>query len=300
VSTDAPHEVGQRIEALLDDLAGTADPKVAGAAEQLVRLLAQMYGEGLERIVETLDKAGPDGARLLDGLAADDLVSALLALHGLHPVPIEVRIAKALDEVRPYLGSHAGGIEFLGIDDDGVARLRLEGSCDGCPSSALTVQSALEGAIEKAAPELAAIEVEGVVEAPVREPAAAGGLPLLQIERAPHHTAGQGWVDLSAPGTFHPGGLAAVRADGVPLVLCGLGTDVVAYRDRCPACGARLGEASLDGEVLTCAGCGSAYDVRHAGAGLGTTSRLEPVPLLPGPHGGHRVALAATQVGAAL
>ena len=46
------------------------------------------------------------------------------AVHGLHPYDVETRVARALEGVRPYLGSHGGDVEFLGIDGDGVVRLR--------------------------------------------------------------------------------------------------------------------------------------------------------------------------------
>jgi len=62
-------------------------------------------------------------------------------------VTLEGRIEAALDQARPYLGSHAGGVEYLGVDDDGVAHLKLEGSCHGCPSSTVTVKLTLEQAI---------------------------------------------------------------------------------------------------------------------------------------------------------
>jgi Fe-S cluster biogenesis protein NfuA len=160
-----PRDVGERIETLLDELAAR-DPAVRGATEELVRLLAEMYGAGLERAVGVLRDGGPAGSALLDRLAADELVSALLALHGLHPWSVEGRVNRALDQVRPYLGSHAGGVALVGIDDEGVVRLQLEGSCDGCPSSLQTVRTAVEGAVADAAPEVTAVEVEGVVAEP--------------------------------------------------------------------------------------------------------------------------------------
>ena len=83
-------------------------------------------------------------------------------------------MTEALDQVRPYLGSHAGGVELLGVDAAGVVHLRLEGSCDGCPSSVQTVKLAIERAIEEAAPEVAGVEVENLTRE--REP------QLLQIK----------------------------------------------------------------------------------------------------------------------
>ncbi len=65
--------------------------------------------------------------------------------------------------MRPYLGSHAGGIDYLGVDD-GVAHLRLQGSCDGCAGSAATVHAAVEQAVLDAAPEVRSVDVEGMVD----------------------------------------------------------------------------------------------------------------------------------------
>ena len=72
---------------------------------------------------------------------------------------------EALDSVRPYMESHGGNVELLGIED-GVARLRLEGSCNGCAASASTLELAVEQALQATAPDLEGIDVEGVVEPP--------------------------------------------------------------------------------------------------------------------------------------
>jgi Fe-S cluster biogenesis protein NfuA len=78
-------------------------------------------------------------------------------------VDTETRVRRALDDVRPSLGSHGGDVELLGVED-GVAHLRLGGTCNGCPSSTLTLRNAIEEAVMKAAPEIARIEAEGVAE----------------------------------------------------------------------------------------------------------------------------------------
>ncbi|WP_290050588.1 NifU family protein [Amycolatopsis solani] len=161
-------QVGARIEQLLGEFGG----KDAELAEDLVHTLLEFYGAGLARIVEL---AGPP---LLDRLAEDDLVRGLLVLHDLHPRSTYERVAEALDKVRPYLGSHAGDVEFAGIDD-GVLRLRLRGSCDGCPSSAVTAKHAIERVVREAAPEISDVVVEGVVDA---APAGRPLLPLCPVE----------------------------------------------------------------------------------------------------------------------
>jgi Fe-S cluster biogenesis protein NfuA len=163
-----------RIEGLLDEFATLGDYRITERAEELVAAVVALYGAGLERIVGSLAHR-PESAELMTCLADDELVANLLMLHGLHPDDVGARVQAALDKVRPYLGAHAGGIEFLGVDPHGVAQLRLEGSCDGCAGSAATVHEAVERAVLEAAPDVVSVHVEGMVEP---KPATPG---LLQI-----------------------------------------------------------------------------------------------------------------------
>ena len=179
-------------------------------------------------------------------LADDEVVGNLLVLHDLHPDDVLTRVQAALDRVRPYLGSHAGGVQLLGVDAEGVAHLQLEGSCDGCASSALTVKSAIEDAILVAAPDVVAVEAEGMVEP---------GPALLQIqpfhsreEAAEHVSTGWQHLELDVP----PRTLAQVVLGDSRLAVANLDGTLVAYVDRCPACGdaalrgvARRGPADL-------------------------------------------------------
>lgn len=154
--SDAPdlRAVGDRLEALLDGLRSTLDLRVWEAVEEAVGLVTDLYGGGLARVLELVS---PEDA---DRLVADDLIASLLILHGLYPHNLETRVRMALDSVRPYLGSHGGDVHMLDVDEErGVLRLRMMGSCDGCPSSAVTLQTAVRQAIEQAAPEIVHIEV---------------------------------------------------------------------------------------------------------------------------------------------
>jgi len=251
-----PRSVGDRIEQLLSGLRPGRDKETA---EELVRLLVSMYGSGLDRIM-----ALAEGSPLVDALVGDPLVESLLLLHDLHPVDVDTRIQRALDEVRPYLGSHAGGVEYLGVSPDGVAQLRLEGNCHGCPSSTLTVKMAIEGAIMDAAPEVSGVSVAGVTSP-----------ELLQIGMGPPPS----WRPL--PDVGPPSGQPSVQVvDGVPVVLCSVRGTLYAYRDAC-VCGRSLSSASLSDAVLTCSACGERFDVRNAGRGVDSPSQhLEPLPLL--------------------
>jgi len=271
-------QAGERIEELLASLrsrGGTA----ADTAEELVRLLVGMYGDGLAAIMAAVADEGEPGRAIMDRLTADPLVEGLLLLHGLHQLDVDARIQRALDQVRPYLGSHAGGVQYLGVTD-GVARLRLEGSCHGCPSSTVTVQLAIEGAVQDAAPEVTEVVVEGMTAPP--------GPKLLQIgprpdgvpgAGAPSGTAGGEWITLPDIGPPSARPVTAAAGDMAVLV-CSVRGTLYAYRDQCASCGSSLGEGTLNREVLTCA-CGSRYDVCRAGTGLdGLAAHLDPLPLL--------------------
>ena len=143
-------ETPQRIEALLDEVERLPDATARDTATELVQALLELYGEGLRRIALRVD---------MRELAGDELIDHLLFLHGLHPVPVEERVAGALDEMRPYLDSHGGDVRLLGIEG-GVVRLQLQGSCSGCPSSAVTLRHGIEEAIYRAAPDVERIEAE--------------------------------------------------------------------------------------------------------------------------------------------
>jgi Fe-S cluster biogenesis protein NfuA len=147
----------ERIEALLEEVEHLPDPSARDTALELVQGLLDLYGEGLARIVDHV--AERDDGTLADALAGDEIVAHLLLLHGLHPVPLERRVRTALAEVRPYLESHGGNVELLGIEE-GVVRLRMQGSCSGCPSSTITLKLAIEEAIHKAAPDVGEIAAE--------------------------------------------------------------------------------------------------------------------------------------------
>jgi Fe-S cluster biogenesis protein NfuA len=84
-----------------------------------------------------------------------------------------------LESVRPFLASHGGNVELVGIRE-GRAKLRLQGSCHGCPSSTVTLKLAIEDAIQKAAPDLEGIDAEGVVDPPGPT---TGFVPVLSVTR---------------------------------------------------------------------------------------------------------------------
>ncbi|WP_405577788.1 NifU family protein [Streptomyces sp. NBC_01190] len=286
------HTTGDRIDTLL--AAAAAGGTIARErSEELVRLVTDFYGAGLTRLLELVHERGRLDDDTLAALAADDLVASILLVHGLHPYSVETRVEAALASVRPYLGSHGGDVELLGITDDGAVRLRLLGSCDGCPSSSATLTLAVRGAVESAAPEIRTIEVESAADA-----ASTAAGPLVPVdalfarlhEPAPApDEAGATWQPVPELVGLDSGAVTRLTVDQVPVLACRIGADLFAFRDRCARCeqplaGAvlarRLGGGPADA-VLRCPACAAHYDVRRAGACLDADDlHLDPLPLL--------------------
>ena len=298
-SPDSPglRDVGERIDVLLD-ASGSHGPMARERAEELVRLVADLYGAGLERFMDLLHESGHLDDDLLARLADDDLLASLLLVHGLHPYDVATRVGRALDSVRPYLGSHGGDVELLEVTEEGTVRLRLLGSCDGCPSSSVTLTLAVETAIEAAAPEVTAIEVE-------TPKADARSGPVIPVDSLRSRLDGPAWTDVPELAELAPGAVATVVVGHHPLVACRVGTDLFVFRDRCPRCEATLGGAGLarrlggavGDALLRCPTCQAHFDVRRAGACVEVAElHLDPLPLLAdGP--GVSVAVPAGVVG---
>jgi Fe-S cluster biogenesis protein NfuA len=173
-------KAGERVEALLAELGSRAGPQVAATAEELVSCLVELYGAGLAEIVRIIGEDAEEngtGRCLMDKLAADPLVESLLLLHDLHPLGVADRVRRAIGQVMPQLGAHAGQVEFDGVDEAGVIHLRLERGGHGCQSPPGAVQAAIEQAVAEAAPEASGVAVDVGTAAPE--------LPLLQITRRP-------------------------------------------------------------------------------------------------------------------
>src|SRR5947209_1067887 len=164
----------QELQARLDEHEGPA----RDIAEALVAAVVSLYGAGLERIADAL---GPDMRRV----AEDPLISTLLLIHDLHPVPLSERVGEALDSVRPYMESHGGGVELVSLAD-GVATISLRGSCSDCAASSATLELAVKQALEELAPDLEGLEVRDMapqmpgLSLPMADPGAgAGELPIV-------------------------------------------------------------------------------------------------------------------------
>ena len=295
----SPEALIQRVEELTARVEDLRDPAARRAAEDLMSAVIDMYGLGLTRIVEILNEdesAGEVKQQLVD----DGVVASLLLIHDLYPVPIDERVTEALDNVRPYMESHGGNVELVSLED-GVARIRLEGSCDGCPASSSTLELAIKTALEETAPDLLGIEVEGI-EQDLLDPVEVTGTPLPVVQAGgsngsagiPAPTGASGWRDLNGQvDGLAEDELTKIEVDGTPIVVAKVEGTLLAYLDSCPSCGGSIADAELDEGMLTCPACDRRYFLPRAGRSLDDEKlHLGPVPLLASEADGVRVALA--------
>ena len=268
----------------LDDAARRVDVALerAGLLSEADKLVAfdlkaaveAFHKDGLVRIVQAL-KADPRGKELLFELVDDPVVYALFVMHGIVRADPVTLAQQALDGVRPYLQSHGGDVELVGVDLP-VARVRLSGTCTGCSQSATTLQEVVERALVAGVQGLHTVEVLPTDPEPTF-------IPLTSLEvRATPQTAADG---SSGANGWERGPDVESLADGKVTVWDGLafvrvGTRVAAYRDACAHQGLSLENAlvDVDGGTLRCSWHGMTYDTWSGESMSMTGKRLDAYP----------------------
>ena len=153
---------------LLADAEAACGPAAWPRVEALVTGLVELYGNGLARLLAVARAAAQDPSALDGGLVGDEVVSSLLLLHDLHPLALEQRIERALERVRSEV-PNAGALSLVAVTD-GVAKLRAAQAEAPLPTTHVVAR-----AIEREAPELAGVQIDGA------PPARADGL--VPVER---------------------------------------------------------------------------------------------------------------------
>jgi Fe-S cluster biogenesis protein NfuA/nitrite reductase/ring-hydroxylating ferredoxin subunit len=263
---DALNEAGNRIQQLVGQIDALPDSPGHALFQECLESVLKFYGYGLERILQIVATAGPEGKKIYGDLIRDGAVRGLLLIHDLHPVDIETRLREALDKVRPYLESHGGNVELIDLTND-VARLRLQGTCKSCASSTVTLELAIRHAIEDACPDLVGFEVEGL---------AATSAPADAAPQAKRPD----WITIENAQQLENDTGMSVRVGGLRLIICRVNGNFYAYRNNCPTCNAPLSPGTLEGALVRC-GLGHRYDIRQAGRCRDNPSvHLDPFPLL--------------------
>jgi Fe-S cluster biogenesis protein NfuA len=158
----------QEIGRLVAGLDAMADQQARTSARELVRLVMELHGTAIERMMEIIFEQGSAGTEMIEKLGHDRMVSSLLALHGLHPDDLETRVTRALERLEGKLSKQDVEVQLLSAEQASV-RIKATTNAHACGSSAATVRATIEEAVYEAAPEIGELIIEGL------EPKSAGG-----------------------------------------------------------------------------------------------------------------------------
>ena len=130
------------------------------ACKELVQLLMDLHGAGLERMMEIVFEGGSQGPDVIDKLAKDPVVGSLLLLYSLHPDDLEARVRKAMESMRPRLRKLSCSADVVRIKD-GSVQVKVTTTGHGCGSSTKDVRAIVEDSVYEFAPDVVGLEILG-------------------------------------------------------------------------------------------------------------------------------------------
>lgn len=265
---DDLESVAARVDAVVAAVA-KLEPSAQAVALELKQAIEAFHKLALTTMVRHL-KQDPRGKELLLELVADPAVYALLVMHGIVRTDPLTRARRVLDNARPYMQSHGGDAELVDVRD-GVAYLRLYGSCNGCSLSAFTLRKHVEEVLSREVPEIGRLEVLTDQPAPtILRP---------EAQMSPDET--KGWVRGPAVSEVPSGQMMSIPTERGNVLIVNLANRLSAYRNACAHQGRPLDGGMLDPEngTLTCPWHGFCFDVVSGECLTAPQAQLEPFPL---------------------
>lgn len=267
-------ELANRVDEAVAAVAGLNEPARA-AAEELQAAVEAVHRAGLVTIVRAL-RADEATRAVLFELVDDPVVHLLLSLHGIvRPDPV-TNANQVLETVRPQLHSHGGDVALVRIED-GTAFVRLEGACNGCSMSSVTLRNLVQEALVEGVPAITAVEVVAAEPSPTLIP-----LESLRIGRDP---AAEGWARLGPAADVPVDDItAATLINGgrpVEVIVVNIGQRLSAYLNECAHEALPLNDAVLDlsNGTLTCPWHGFCFDATSGECLSAPGAQLEQLPL---------------------
>lgn len=253
------------------------DPSARSVAEELKAAVEAIHRAGLVTIVRRM-RADEAARHVLFGLVDDPVVHLLFSLHEIvRPDPM-TQATKALQEVRPQLQGHGGDVQLVRIED-GTAFVRLQGACNGCSMSSVTLRNLVETALVGAVTSVTAVEVLP------NEPEQT----LISTDSlfAARHPAEEGWASAGQATDVPDGDLITVQLTApnsgqqVAVLMVNLNQQLTAYVNECAHEALPLDNAVLDtaNGTLTCPWHGFCYDAASGECLTAPAAQLEQLPL---------------------
>ena len=250
----------------LERMEGIEDERTREEVFALLEGIDILHRQALGRLLELLGNLADQA--LVERVSQDPVVRTLLEMYDLPEADERTQVESALEGVYPYFRSHGGKLEVLGVEE-GRVRVRLSGSCEGCPGTSATLKRVVEEALRERFPGFKELVAE---EPPPRQekPVQLGRRPL----RRPR------WVSVGRLEDLEPGEMRDLQSEGTPLLLVRIGEEVYAYRNGCPPGSAlMLHLGRLEGSTLVCPWHGCRYDARTGKRQDAEEGKLQVLPV---------------------
>ena len=249
-------ELARRADELarLEALAQGWEPAQQSVLGALKTGIEELNAEAFKRLIRTL-KGDTAAAAALRKAVRDPLVYQVLLFHGLVKEPLEHRVARALDEVRPMLKTHGGDVELVAVKFPDTVEVRLVGSCQSCPSSGETLSEGVEKAIKALCPEITTVTrvSRGAPEASI------DGAQVVHFVSPFARQQDAGWVDVCGLAELLDEAMVSRTVEGRDVLLYRHGDSVSCLDNACAHMGMPLDGGQLEGATLRCPYHGFVY-----------------------------------------
>ncbi len=253
---ESASEFDRRVQELarLEILAQSWEPQQQGVLSAIKTGIEQLNAEAFKRLILAL-KGDAAASACLRSAVQDPFVYQLLLFHGLVKEPLEVRVRRALDDVRPSLKEHGGDVELVAVKLPDTVEVRLVGSCQSCPSSGETLSEGVEKSIKALCPEITTVNrvSRGAPEV------TADGAQVVRFVSPFARQQDAGWADVCALTDLEEGGIATRSVDGREVLLYRHGDSVSCLDNACAHMGMPLDGGQVDGGTLRCPFHGFVY-----------------------------------------
>ncbi len=249
-------ELARRADELarLESLAEGWEPTQQGVLSAIKTGIEELNAEAFKRLIRAL-KHDVAAAAALRKAVRDPLVYQVLLFHGVVKEPLEIRVARALEEVRPSLKSHGGDVELVGLKFPDTVEVRLIGSCQSCPSSGETLSEGVEKAIKALCPEITTVSRVSRG-APERGP---DGAQVVHFVSPFARQQDAGWADVCKLSELTDGAMASRSVEGRDVLLYRRGDSVSCLDNACAHMGMPLDGGQLENGTLRCPYHGFVY-----------------------------------------
>ncbi len=249
-------ELARRADELarLESLAQGWEPAQQGVLSAIKTGIEELNAEAFKRLIRAL-KPDAAAAAALRNAVRDPLVYQVLLFHGVVKEPLEVRVTRALEEVRPSLKSHGGDVELVGLKFPDTVEVRLIGSCQSCPSSGETLSEGVEKAIKALCPEITTVSRVSRG-APERGP---DGTQVVHFVSPFARQQDAGWADVCKLSELTDGAMASRSVEGRDVLLYRRGDSVSCLDNACAHMGMPLDGGQLENGTLRCPYHGFVY-----------------------------------------